>query len=92
MTVSMNKPGDTSPAENTDTPVGPPAVIYVGSMGGETLTLDYEPGLTSRQYLAGSGVTVEGGQVLTVNAVQADLDVPPEPNSVLLVASRISNG
>lgn len=81
----------------TDTPVdtpvdGPPAVIYVGSMGGDTVTLDYVPERTAREYLDQAGVSVGGGQVPTINAEPADLDLPPQPNSVLLVASRISNG
>ncbi len=78
--------------ETAAVPPVPPSVIHVGSLGGDTVTLDFVPGMTVQEYLDRAGTSVVGGQVPTLNAEPTALDVAPEPNSVLLVASRISNG
>lgn len=70
----------------------PVPTVRVTQLAGDTLTLDHAPGVTVQQYLERAGVQLGHGEVVTVNAKPVSLDQTVEPGSVVVAASRVSNG
>lgn len=67
--------------------------VQVAVLGGDIHTVDCVEGLTIQQALTHAEVTLEHGQVVTLNgAPTQDLNQAIEPNSVLGVVSRVKNG
>ncbi|HEX8227226.1 MAG TPA: hypothetical protein VF572_05155 [Candidatus Saccharimonadales bacterium] len=84
---------------NTDTVATEPAAedptmtVRVAKLSGDTVTLDYSGDLTLGEYLAQANVTVDPGQLVTLNGRAAlNMDEPVEPNSVVVVVGKVTNG
>lgn len=67
-------------------------VVRVTRLAGDSMVMDYTPGMTLQDYLNNAGVKVQHGEVVTLNGATVDGNPPVTPNSVVVVAGRIANG
>lgn len=79
-------------ANAQDTDVTAPAVVRVSQVGADNQVLDYQVGMTVGQCLERASITVDRGNVVTVNGSPAEPDQVIEANSVIVVAGAIKNG
>lgn len=71
----------------------PGGFVQVAVLGGDIHTIDCVEGLTVGQALAQAEVTLETGQVVTLNGAPVlNMDETVEPDSVLAVVGRVKNG
>ncbi len=82
--------GGNNPAE--DAAPLPEQWVQLAVMGRDITTLDFTPGMTVGEVIAGTGQQVGRGTVVTVNGRPAGADQVLEPNSVVQITSRVSNG
>ncbi|MDB5163991.1 MAG: hypothetical protein JWS12_609 [Candidatus Saccharibacteria bacterium] len=67
-------------------------VIRVTQLAGDTVTLDYEPGVTVQEALDRANVRLVAGQVVTLNGAPAAPTDEVTANSVLVVVGKVING
>ncbi len=72
--------------------VVPAGTVRIAEFGGDSQTLDYEPGLTAGGYLDKAGVDISGGKAITANGRQIEPDDQLEPGAVVVVAGKVANG
>jgi hypothetical protein len=70
----------------------PTQTVKVSLMGGDAQTFDYVEGRTVAEWLQDADITVKGDQSVSLNGDTAGLDTAVEPNSIIVVADKISNG
>jgi hypothetical protein len=66
--------------------------VKVSLMGGDAHTFDYVEGQTVRDWVNKADIEVKGDQSVSLNGDTAELDAEVEPNSIIVVADKISNG
>ena len=67
-------------------------VVRITVVPGETFTENHSEERTVRDYLSAHGIVPENGEGVTLNGRTVGLDDPVEPDSVLVVASKVTNG
>jgi hypothetical protein len=70
----------------------PPAVVRITELAGEVRTVDYVEGQTVGEYLRREGIRIGRHNVVTVNSHQVGPDHVLEPNSVVAVVGKVTNG
>lgn len=91
MDINLTKKPTTAYENVDETPVT--QVVRVTQLSGDVIELEYEPGTTLGEYLGRAEVTVGEGQIATVNARPVkNMQEIVEPNAIIVVAAKISNG
>jgi|GEM_PF-3343020 len=66
--------------------------VTIAQLGGDETKVEFQEGLTIGMYLKMLGIVMAHGQVVSMNGEMVNIDDQVEPNSVINLVSRITNG